>query len=172
MAITCFNPSVLIVARLQENDRIELTRLLFYSDIQPVLIGAIGPLATIAYQAATALGTDFQHSTCLRLAVPPLAVPPLPGCLLSLLYSHSFLRAWRKPSSSSWTWQWPCTSLASMLSLQAIPFYMPLLCTVPAPFSSNSTKCNVILPWNNAPSSPHALPYSLFLKQSRKGIKS
>jgi hypothetical protein len=29
-----------------------LTRLLFYSDIQPVLIGAIGPLAIIAYYAS------------------------------------------------------------------------------------------------------------------------
>ncbi len=34
--------------------KIELTRLLFYSDIQPVLIGAIGPFATLAYQASRA----------------------------------------------------------------------------------------------------------------------
>jgi hypothetical protein len=34
-------------------DKIELTRLLFYSDIQPVL-SAIGPFATLAYQASRA----------------------------------------------------------------------------------------------------------------------
>jgi hypothetical protein len=35
-------------------DKIELTRLLFYSDIQFIFIGAIGPFATLAYQASRA----------------------------------------------------------------------------------------------------------------------
>ena len=35
-------------------NKIELTRLLYYSDIQPVLIGAIGLFATLAYQASRA----------------------------------------------------------------------------------------------------------------------
>jgi len=69
-------------------DKIELTRLLFYSDIQPVFIGAIRPFATLAYQAsrafqgllgpschyslppchlATSLGTDFQQAVHILL---------------------------------------------------------------------------------------------------------
>ncbi len=93
-------------------DKIELTRLLFYSDIQPVLIGAIGPFATLAYQAsrafqgllgpschyslppchlATSLGTDFQQAcqAVFKLVKAPFRIiKHFPQNLNYVLVSH------------------------------------------------------------------------------------